>query len=777
MFTSDVEFPSVLKGVSTQRWDLRVPGALDESLNMLNDPVTGLRRRPGFSLKASVHVPTSASDQYYGWFQELNGYNMHLLVECSTGTVYAFDENLVFRASATSPYLQATSHHNIKHTTLSGTAWLANTEKKPAAVYTETRLDPKLCGYFQCVLGEFEREYNLQVEVKTGTGTISKTVTYTTPAAGGATKTAAVPSNVVLQLMNSIVTAFSAEAVTLQGTQSAHVAFLKAVPSTGVTVEYVRVTTTNTSSYLQASEKMVVALATQLPNKLPDIANTCIVAQGTSSSTYVYYEYNAVENLWKECRAYGYVSGITQAPAMLSLAVTGGVYTLSISTAAWPGASAGDADTNKVPHWVSNGVDGITAVQGRLGILSEDTLTLSESGYPTRHFRSTVGSLATTDRISVSGGAAASAKFTAAIPFNKDLLLFSESHLCVVPIGTSVLSPSNTAVLTNCRLSAEDVRPVETGQTVQFLSRTNPPLIYEVYPNADLTSVYNVSSATDHIRGYIPEGIQWTVGMPGTGLSVFATDTTLLVNEYVWAGSERPLNAWHKWTSPADKAIVALYGTHDKLVTVLRVPATVGYQLLICELAPRNADDPVLDFWQELTPDDSGILNHGAALYMNDTYWAAQSTGAVRCSRSGVAPPGGTGRSAPTLPAPYPSGSWYVGVPFSSTVQFPPYIPRGDTGLGRYREAIWVQAELDVSGTGEFTASVPGYPALPVAGVAWTDDKFDQYRTSSEYLRVTIPVRERMPVAYVRLSTAEPYQLNILRALYRTRLNNQFRRS
>lgn len=159
MFTADVEFPTTLKGVSTQRWDLRQPGGLDESINMVNDPVTGLRRRPGFSLKRALYPngTFAATGEYYSWFQELNGYSVHIIVECGTGRVDVYDTDWVHLANATSAYL-VSSRADLCHTSLAGTAWVANKAIKPTALYTESRLDPKRCGYFQCNLGEWEKK-------------------------------------------------------------------------------------------------------------------------------------------------------------------------------------------------------------------------------------------------------------------------------------------------------------------------------------------------------------------------------------------------------------------------------------------------------------------------------------------------------------------------------------------------------------------------------------------------------------------------------------------
>lgn len=57
MSTFESSYKSLLQGVSQQIPSERLPGQLTSQLNMLSDPVTGLRRRPGVEFKAAITLP------------------------------------------------------------------------------------------------------------------------------------------------------------------------------------------------------------------------------------------------------------------------------------------------------------------------------------------------------------------------------------------------------------------------------------------------------------------------------------------------------------------------------------------------------------------------------------------------------------------------------------------------------------------------------------------------------------------------------------------------
>lgn len=760
MITADVEFPSLLRGVSTQRWDTRAPGTLNEQLNMLCDPVTGLRRRPGFALKQRWSRVNPAQD-VVSWFQELNGVSVHIVLDPATGTVSVYNEDWVLLDDATDTYLIATDPSTIKHAALAGTSWVLNTAVKPTAVYNDTRKNPASYGYYTVRIGEFDRIYNVTVEISytiAGVTTLqTNTGSYTTPSTGAA---AAVPNAIADQLKTALTTTSSGAVVPVTMYSLQNVVLIKANPAVGTTVNYVRVTTANTEVDLGTSQKMSVDLVTDLPNKLPDEANELVMSQGKTENTSVYYQYDAGNARWVEAAKYGSCTGISNTPVRLALSSVGAVYTLTIDRSDWPGASAGNSTNNTLPKWLEVGISGITSFQGRLGLMAEDTLTLSATGYPTRHFRTTIASLDTTDRISVAGGSASAATFHSAIQYNKDLLLLSNTHLAVLPSGNAAVTPGTATIVTNGRISAGNVQPFETGRTVQFVSLSDTyPMVAELTPTNDVTALYDTTLVTEHVRGYVPNA-KFVVGMPGIGMSFLADSSSILVNEYMWNGAERPLNAWHKWTLPTGWLIRGMHGTNDALTVVAVTPNGKTY---IMEMLPRSTEYVFLDGYVQATLSSLGVPSLDYLVDDTNGDWWAQLTDGSTVHRNAIAYP------AASVPV-------KVGVQFVSSTVLPPYIPRNQAGANQFREGLLVSADIEVANTGEFFIDIPGYNDIPASGIEWADYNFSFVQNSSALAKVNVPIRTPVHTTSITLRTTTPVELNVIRAIYCTRLHNAFRR-
>ena len=88
-----------------------------------------------------------------------------------------------------------------------------------------------------------------------------------------------------------------------------------------------------------------------------------------------------------------------------------------------------------------------SAYQGRLVLLSGGYTAMSASNRPLRFMRSSTVSLLNDDPIEIGAGAIASASFEYAVPFNKDLILFSSAHQAVIPAGSTGITSSNAMVL------------------------------------------------------------------------------------------------------------------------------------------------------------------------------------------------------------------------------------------------------------------------------------------------------------------------------------------
>ncbi|HVH93234.1 MAG TPA: hypothetical protein VM783_17855 [Candidatus Acidoferrum sp.] len=202
MSTFEASYKPPLQGVSQQIPEERLPGQVTAQVNMLADPVTGLRRRPGLAVHAANHWEDAFSDHIRGWFTDIAGTRVHILVNTTTGNVRVLNESFVQEASLdVGSYLITSNAEKIRATSVGNEFFLANTEKTPQVQYAGVGADPANSGFFYIVAGAFSKEYNVSLVYPGGATTAS----YTTPSGAGAGDAAlSTPEYIATQLVNQL---------------------------------------------------------------------------------------------------------------------------------------------------------------------------------------------------------------------------------------------------------------------------------------------------------------------------------------------------------------------------------------------------------------------------------------------------------------------------------------------------------------------------------------------------------------------------------------------
>ena len=183
MSTAESAYNSLLQGVSQQIPKERLPGQLTAQLNMLSDPVTNLRRRPGVQYKYSRTWANVNAAKMVGWFTDIAGTRVHVLVNCASGQILLLDENhtelALFDAG---DYLTTNTPSNIRAATVGDEFFILNKTEMPSSMGSFGAFDPATAGFFYVVAGSFSRAYTITITDSYGTHTVS----YTTPSGSGA---------------------------------------------------------------------------------------------------------------------------------------------------------------------------------------------------------------------------------------------------------------------------------------------------------------------------------------------------------------------------------------------------------------------------------------------------------------------------------------------------------------------------------------------------------------------------------------------------------------
>lgn len=565
-------YAPMLQGVSQQVEHERLPGQVQEQINMLSDPQTGIRRRPGASVLFTGTHGGNAISKLVATEATIGGTTLHVHVDAAAGNVKLYDSAGTNVSTLSSTYLITENREDIRFANLNDELFILNTSKAPI---TQTSLGAsnELRGFFYIEAGAFNKRYRVEVRI----GAYTYYGDYTTPDGTGATDAAAcTPAAIASALLTSLNT--SGMSARINGHITGQYVYLNARFYDGT----LEVRTDDSVLYVVTSGKSRLKQASQLPARLAAEADGYVVATGDTSLP-VYYTWDYDSSSWLESSAANTVSGIADVP--ISIYKSGGVYALDATN--FEGRPSGDGNTNPEHAFMQNRkITGMAAYQGRLVLLSGNMVSMSATNKPRRFFRSTVTSLLDSDPIEIGSGNITSANFTYAVAFNKDLVLFADRVQAVIPSLNTALTPRNAAlVLTGAYSTALSAAPVASGRTLLFPVPRSPAKygVLEMVPSSSTDSQYTSLDVTSHLPSFFDGPCRFTAASAVSRIAVFATSNTkqLIIHEFMWDNESKAQSAWHVWEFQLDVAYAYFYGGE------LIVCFSRGTTAVMCTINPR----------------------------------------------------------------------------------------------------------------------------------------------------------------------------------------------
>lgn len=777
MSSFEGSYPSLLQGVSQQVARARLPGQLSMQENMLSDPVTGLRRRPGVEYNYEQTIVGATSDSIVAWYTDIAGFRVHVLVDTVTGRVIVRNDDYTQLASlGPSTYLQGTSAGKIRAASVGDSLFIANTDVIPGKTATASK-DPAKAGFFYVKASAFSKTYNLTV--RNGLGTFQ--YSYTTPTGANAGDPAlATTDYIATQLGNAIQSASNGISVGRVGS------YVYLANDTGGGV--LSVSTGSGTQYIQTSGAMYVRQETDLPATLTIGADGIIVGTGPEKAM-VYYKYSYSDQQWLEVGSYGSPGGLYDMP--LELRYNSDTNTWILDETDYEGRYSGNDETNEDPQFLDWGITGLSSFQGRLVILAGSWVSMSAAGKPRRFYRSTVTDLLDADPIHIGSSATSSAAYEYALPFSKDLLLFSSKYQALVPASSTAITPRIAQVVVTSTYAADMTSsPVTLGRTVMYSAPRSADFfgVMEMMPSPYADSQYVSTDSTEHLPKYLGGRCRFSVSSSVASMVLFAPSgdkKSLIVHEYSWSGEEKILRAWHHWTFEYDVAYAYFSGEIINLITVRNgrvVSSVIDPRLGI--LSDDTTRRPFLDWYTTVT-----VTDNTATL----PAWLVTMLGAdvtkIRVSAAAGALGGQevgatvTGNMLTTVPS-FPSGVVYIGVPFFSGFSPTPpsvtdsegvVISTNKMSILRYHILTKDTAPFDVSVRDTSNSMDPiEYPVNPLQ---WTSPEL-QLGTApvSREGSTILPCRTNADSTSIVISTKGLGELNILALEYVCRFHQRLSR-
>lgn len=781
---------SLLQGVSQQIPRERQPGQLGAQLNMLSDPVSGIRRRPPAEIVWESSIDNPDLDSLYTEYVERGSDGRHLLINTRNGNWWLLSKDGKYIVnSGNDPYFVTTAGQtSIQTASIAGLTYILNTEMAPnTTVDNAGRIDPSTTGFFYIKTVAFQKRWEVTVSWTGG----SVSGYYNAPDASHAESSRWVSAPFVVgaliygnndaQGIGSAITAAGGSISHFEGYM-----YISGLPN-------LVVSTSAGDTYAMASGQSRVHQEQDLPVQLPAQAHGTMCQVGTASAETAWYQYSHATRTWSEVGAYGSISKITNMPRELASDD-------NIIAREWEGRLAGNDENNQDPGFIENGyITGIAAFQGRLVLLSGSVVDMSASGLYQRFYRSTVTSLLDTDRISISSASAQDSVYRTAIQFNRDLVLFANSMQAVVP-GSAVLTPTNASIsITSTYECDSRVTPVMAGQTVIYPNKRNNSYagILELIPSPYTASQYATQDATVHLPRYIPGRVLQMQNSSVTNMAFVRMSGQrkgLLVYEFMWGGQDggKVQSAWHQWTFPYN--ILSVQALEDEVFLYLQGPSP-GNKLLILAMDPRegyNLGSEYTDAYSDLQTQvtvSGGVLTVPAVLrpvgwadtYKEDlilTYPANNPMGPTEVGLQDIA-----GTNQLRVVRGVPDGQYILGRRYNSafTLTTPVLRDQNDKLVGSGHVRL-LRLDVAVRNSGHFDVHVTDTPrdvdwSGELTGILMNSKELTLGKTlRMDLATITVPCRTNADTTEVTLYTKGSQELNVLDISYILRYNRRRRR-
>jgi uncharacterized protein YcnI len=300
----------------------------------------------------------------------------------------------------------------------------------------------------------------------------------------------------------------------------------------------------------QASEgwKESVNRIAQLPQDMP-FDDTYVRIAGSEGNRFTDYFVKWTGSSWEECLDPKADRGLlTDMPLRMDrISLSNGIATFYIDQIDWSPPRVGNEENNSDPSFVGRKVTDLFFYKNRLGITSDDSITLTEAANYRNFYVSTAIDTVTTDTVDLTVSTNQASNIYFAKPFNNSLYIFTKYAQYEVtnegPFGPNTVSVES---VTNYPMKT-DVEPVVMNNSLYFISVSNNRQQLREYVKADNLSVQgvdlNIATPT-----YIEKPVTALIADGVIGIVMCCTNSgTAYVYNYKDDGSSRIQSAWSTW--------------------------------------------------------------------------------------------------------------------------------------------------------------------------------------------------------------------------------------
>ena len=241
----------------------------------------------------------------------------------------------------------------------------------------------------------------------------------------------------------------------------------------------------------------------------------------------------------------------------------------------WGERNAGDEVSNADPTFVGTTINDIFFFKNRLGLLGDENVIMSETAEFFNFWRTTVTDLLDTDPIDAASTHNTVSILQSAIPFARQLVLFSEQTQFVLQ-GSSPLSPKTVAMTKTTNYeSISDVRPVTIGSSIYFgFTRGSYSGIRQYYISTDTAeTLFDAADISGQVPQYIDGSIRDMAGSSHEDVLFVLADgdrTSLYAYKFFDQSGERLQSSWSRFKFSSNDTILGIEFIDTTLYLVVK---------------------------------------------------------------------------------------------------------------------------------------------------------------------------------------------------------------
>jgi len=580
--------PNLINGVSQQSESLRLGSQAESQINGISSVVEGLKKRTPTEFIKKISS-TGLTKPFIHTINRDSNERYIVIITQNDIEVYGIDgtEYTVNKPAGTAYLNESDPKAVFEALTIADHTFIINKNKTVAMDSTVTAARPFEAVY-SVLQGVTQTEYNIIIN-----GT---TYTYTTSSSASAYQT----TEIVDQLISNI-GSLSGFTITDLGSDihfsSASDFTIKATDGFG----------NQASQVIKGSAQKF----SDLPTKAVNGFEVEITGDNSNAFDNYYVKWvsggNNDEGFFQECQLSGLKDSldVSTMPHLLIrqadgnfrfVPANGSTYTISgtdFSVPEFGSRVAGDLVSAPEPSFVGQKISDIFFHRNRLGFISDESIVMSRAGEFFKFFPETVTTILDSDPIDVNVSHVKVSKLRHAIPFNQELLLFSDQTQFVLS-GANILTPSNVVINATTEFETSlNAKPVSAGRNVFFVfNKGNFSGVREYFVDAD-SDTNDADDITGAVPKYIPKDVfKLAIATNENFLAVLSSEEENCLYNYQWyiSNNQKLQSAWHKFTFGTAANTKILNCDFIETDLFLLVERTDGVHIVKMQIAPAVVD-------------------------------------------------------------------------------------------------------------------------------------------------------------------------------------------